>query len=571
MEDDQGTISWLSSRLQCRSSIKSKPGWLNKGAILVLVYGFSGLMVFNYIVSCSYCYEGRKQYYNIGATIVITVFYPIAGLLADVRFGRYQFIRVSQSILWVAMVLSVLNVCVYELGYSTYTIMITLHSVKYLVVAVALGGFQANIVQFGIDQLFDASSVQIMKFISWYVWLYFFCNVVLQIVQGCLCKGSKSLVEIVVLLSVSIGVVSDFFFRSHLIVEPATSNPLKQIYKVLLYVKRNKYPLLRSAFTYWEDKPYSRMDLAKLKFGGPFTTEQVEDVKTFFRMIIVIFCFSFMVSSVFLLIAITLKGMYNFRDKDYESSCSFTAHYWWHCSRRMLVNLSGYLVVTFGVPLYQLVLNPCCTRVAFFCTIAKKMVAGIVAVLVCNVILLVLEVSGYLYTKQAVSSDQIKAIPCLLLATSKDLELGRTLQMSFAWLVIPNVIDGVALYMVAKAAMEFLCAQSPYSMKGLLIGVSYATVGLSIFFVSLMDLPFKQLFKHTKSNVGCATWFVLASLCVCGVSLLVICCIIKWYSRRRRDENIHNEQIFAVNYYDCYTQFNNRDSEQEGDDLSNNS
>ena len=40
-----------------------------------------------------------------------------------------------------------------------------------------------------------------------------------------------------------------------------------------------------------EDKLPSRFDFGKSKYGGPFTTEQVEDVKTFLRMsVILIFC-----------------------------------------------------------------------------------------------------------------------------------------------------------------------------------------------------------------------------------------------------------------------------------------
>ena len=42
---------------------------------------------------------------------------------------------------------------------------------------------------------------------------------------------------------------------------------------------------MRSAFTYCEDKPYSTIDLGKRKYGGPFTTEQVEDVKTYFQFL----------------------------------------------------------------------------------------------------------------------------------------------------------------------------------------------------------------------------------------------------------------------------------------------
>ncbi len=42
-------------------------------------------------------------------------------------------------------------------------------------------------------------------------------------------------------------------------------------------------------FTYWEDSFPSRIDLGKMKYGGPFTTEQVEDVKTLFQVLF-IFC-----------------------------------------------------------------------------------------------------------------------------------------------------------------------------------------------------------------------------------------------------------------------------------------
>ena len=48
-----------------------------------------------------------------------------------------------------------------------------------------------------------------------------------------------------------------------------------------------------SAFTYWEDDSPSRMDFGKIKYGGPFTTVQVEDVKTLIKTleIILVICF----------------------------------------------------------------------------------------------------------------------------------------------------------------------------------------------------------------------------------------------------------------------------------------
>ena len=59
-------------------------------------------------------------------------------------------------------------------------------------------------------------------------------------------------------------------------------NPLKQIYNVFSYAARNKYPRQRSAVTYGELP--SRFDLAKSRYGGPYSTEYVEDVKTFCRI-----------------------------------------------------------------------------------------------------------------------------------------------------------------------------------------------------------------------------------------------------------------------------------------------
>ena len=52
------------------------------------------------------------------------------------------------------------------------------------------------------------------------------------------------------------------------------------IAKILVFAFQHKYPIKRSAFTYWENYIPSCIDLGKEKYGGPFTYKQVEDVKT---------------------------------------------------------------------------------------------------------------------------------------------------------------------------------------------------------------------------------------------------------------------------------------------------
>lgn len=65
-------------------------------------------------------------------------------------------------------------------------------------------------------------------------------------------------------------------------------NPFKTITRVLCFNRKHKYPIQRSAFTYSSNRLYTRLDFAKEIFGGPFTTEQVEDTKAFFKILAVL-------------------------------------------------------------------------------------------------------------------------------------------------------------------------------------------------------------------------------------------------------------------------------------------
>ena len=53
------------------------------------------------------------------------------------------------------------------------------------------------------------------------------------------------------------------------------------------YAWTHKQLVRRSAFTYGELPP-SRLDLCKERYGGPFTTVQVEDVKSFFYILSIV-------------------------------------------------------------------------------------------------------------------------------------------------------------------------------------------------------------------------------------------------------------------------------------------
>ena len=57
---------------------------------------------------------------------------------------------------------------------------------------------------------------------------------------------------------------------------------------MLNFFRKHKHPLYRSAFTYSDIDRLSRIDFAKQRFGGPYTTKQVEDVKAFLRILLLL-------------------------------------------------------------------------------------------------------------------------------------------------------------------------------------------------------------------------------------------------------------------------------------------
>ena len=156
-------------------------------------------------------------------------------------------------------------------------------------IAIGFGGYQANAIQFGIDQLHDASTNEIKSFISWYVWMYMSGGIAVEYAYTCTNKKYGLIGMLLICICLTIVLSMSLCLDNALVKEPATQNPFKLVYKVIRYAIKHKYPACRSAFTYHEDDIPSRLDLGKAKYGGQFTTKQVEDIKTFLRLLSIVF------------------------------------------------------------------------------------------------------------------------------------------------------------------------------------------------------------------------------------------------------------------------------------------
>ena len=157
--------------------------------------------------------------------------------------------------------------------------------------------FLVNAFQFGMDQLHDSSTQDLISYIHWYVWIYYISSLLTQLQWNLFFSDSVNfgyvdkirisgigVIMLVFIAIFSLLTVSLCVFRKKrvwFLLEPAGINPYKLVYRVVKFACQHKVPLNRSAFTYCEDELPSRLDLGKSKYGGPFTTKQVEDVKAF--------------------------------------------------------------------------------------------------------------------------------------------------------------------------------------------------------------------------------------------------------------------------------------------------
>ena len=126
--------------------------------------------------------------------------------------------------------------------------------------------------------------------------------------------------------------------------------------------------------------------------------------------------------------------------------------------------------------------------------------------------------------------------------------------VSLYWLILPKVIYGIALYIILTGCMEFIASQAPYSMRGLLFGIGILLYGLSAVLSSLCYLSLKIFRKYyTQSNgANCELWL---NGCILFLTIVLLCVgfiVLKCYTLRRRDEDLPNEQKFAVDYYEKY-------------------
>ncbi len=499
----------------------------NKGAILLLTWNIAVINLVYYLLT---------QTSLEGVHFIALLFMLLnAGWLADVYLGRYKVIQWGMRIMWVGSVLATLSSVVAQLVDSYESINKKVTEAILILQAIGLAGYQTNIFQFGIDQLPDASTNAIKSFIIWFVWSYFTGVIAGHYIYKCISEEYHVVGQFFISACLTIALVLSFLLNNILIKEPMMQNPYKLVYKVIKYAFKNKHPQCRSAFTYWEDELPSRIDFGKSKYGGPFTTEQVEDVKTFLRVLaIVVFC-SLLISEVFMIQKHSnkLTRLIGHRSNT-NSECFIGA---------ISTDLVFYCRIVL-IPLHEFVIYPLMHRYFHWVNSNCKFFLGVILQIVRITALMLIEFEArYLHVKYCGSNTTMQ---CMFWEEGG--ALSSTLDSRL--MAIPNLLNSISFILLGVGAGEFICAQTPYSMRGLISGFAYGSGAVFILVGYGISEPFtRHLIDWGMGIISCGFWYLLSILLLMVIYTAILLILIKHYKRRKREDVLPNEHIFAERYY----------------------
>lgn len=232
--------------------------------------------------------------------------YPIAGFLGDVYFGRYKMIQIGIWLFWVAFALLSLSQSLaaglVEMGTAKLNTLI-LPIITFVLISAGSGAIEVTIIPFGVDQLSQGASSHEQS--SYFYWYYFGRQ--LGNMAGILCFYGLSLLQIeqnndrnkyavasiqsiVALAGMTVALTLMWWFKNILFKDRQRENPLREVVNVVYYAAtvKDSPPVNRRAFRYGEGKK-RRMERAKFRYDGLYTSEEVEDVKTFCKILLILF------------------------------------------------------------------------------------------------------------------------------------------------------------------------------------------------------------------------------------------------------------------------------------------
>ena len=467
---------------------------ITPSAVLVLLWNY--LMYFYYFLLSRFTGWFVNEvvpatWYKYGLVIILCFGYfifPLFGLLADVWIGRYKAILIGIVLCFISWIIIGIGFIV-ESYFVSEVVLWIVFSFAYFINYCGFSSFNANIIQYNIDQLVGASADELSYVIYWHILSVPLVALIFYATE-CFYSGKYFywVSFIASGVSVSLVLVSHSFFKHKLENISLIKNPIKLIVRVLCYARKHKCPENRSALTYWEEEAPSRLDLGKDKYGGPFTEEEVEDVKTVFRMLPLFIGFA----------TLNLSNDYYLSVTDNFTTCYIVTGSQF---------ISGSVILML---VYLFFIRVCFYK--YIPSMLTRMSVGIFLafiVTVCNMIIFV--------------NPDINSVGSLIVQT--------VLSISY-----------IFLYPVS---LEFTVAQSPVHMRGVMVGLWYvASCGISF----LINIIIKFPFDCESQNICTSFYYYITKSVLVLIILIVFVILAKHYKYRVRENEVNIVQIVDDHY-----------------------
>ncbi|KAI6649643.1 Solute carrier family 15 member 4-like [Oopsacas minuta] len=499
--------------------------------IIVLLHRIHIYSSFNFVVGLTAARRNISNITNEDSTVTAQLFLscarllaPVAGMMADMYVPRVKMLSLCFFSSFIGSAIQSMFHTLYEnkIGYIQDYAYFIVHGIALTLIAVGSSGAYALLVPVGVDQMEGANETRLKSYFSWHYWFInlgvvfvagkFFINMegylkwqrpYIHLISSYTATLSIWLALIILVLSSSFGLVQ----RN----KPPKGTPLTQVVGVFNCAVRNKYTKKRER----NYVKHSFFEYALVENNGRYSYGQVQDVKTFFKILGVLVCLIWyfgvdnLYNTIFPLQATEISGA----DDNFDSTRT--------------IFFSVCLTIMLVLPLIEF-LRLSCNKFHFgFKRILHKILIGVV--LGFFAIIIALSINLVYYFGDVHGTDNAIIIPqTIIIALSE----------CFAFV----------------GAMEFVYAQAPHQMIGLLFGIFQSVIGIGYYIPTIMYYILQRI-TSCYDNLHCGQCLIhwppcfhiskpkslnFAYYCVFAVFTIVyiilMVCVAKCYKRRERQK-----------------------------------
>ena len=506
---------------------------LNTPSILLLVYAATMSVCIQILYNifagfatplhdhCGYTDNPNNNSLNykiaIQAKNTFCILTPFCGWLSDTKIGRGNAIYLSLWLVWIGTLLQSISYCLQYNSCDTTALIgrYDFSGVAFFFLYVSLAFMFTNILPYGIDQMMKVSSVKIRAFIHWFMWGFYLGLNLFSINDVIFAEYQTGALIVAVagftLVSISLCL---HFNLQHRFEHIPVAKPYKIVFVLKYSIQNNHNRRQHSAFTYWGKEP-SRIDLAKERYGGSFTHEEVENVKTFLRIVAILasLCPFFIIYGPFIGEVVDIIPAF---EDGYNGYAGF------------IFSFMVYGVLLVLIPLFELVILPLFPKLKYF------LINPLRGIGLANILNILSILSVFLIDLIGRVTNKSHDIPCFNVWVPGD----PVIQISSWILLIPSILAGTSYALTLICTFEFMCSQAPFGMHGMIIGLFWSLRDISFVVGAGINLTLQYIPISSSSVLSCTSWYSIIFGLVSLVGLVVYVLTARWYVKRIRDTDL---------------------------------